>query len=101
MNTLTPQDLSLVGFAAGHWADWQLATTNGNRKRLRQVGRAGMLVHRQADLYAAAPELHQVLASLIEVLHDHDTREVHHARRAVHRAACKTVPCDGYQLQLL
>lgn len=98
---LTPQLVALVGFAASSYADQYLILLGEDNQRYTRLRSAGLRLHQQADLYAAAPHLHEALASLIELFGDHDGREFHTARHAVHRAACKTVPADGYQLNLL
>lgn len=98
---LTPQLVSLVGFAASSYADQYLILLGEDDQRYTRLRSAGLRLHQQADLYAAAPRLHEVLASLIELFRDHDATELHHARRVVHRAGIKTVPEDGYQLSLL
>lgn len=71
MKAITPQTLSLIGFAASEWAGERI---NGSRHRrqYRQLIAAGLQLHSNADLYAAAPRLE---AALRQVLH--------HARRAV------------------
>lgn len=98
---LTPQLVSLVGFAATAYADEYLVRLGEDDHRYTRLRDAGLRVHQRADLYAAAPRLHEVLASLIELFRDHDATELHQARHVVHRAATKTVPEDGYQLNLL
>ena len=71
MNRLSPRTLSLVGFAASEWAGERL---NGSRhrKQYRQLVAAGLQLHTNADLYAAAPKLEAALRRVIS-----------HARRVV------------------
>ena len=71
MNRLNPRTLSLVGFAASEWAGERI---NGSRHRrqYRQLIAAGLELHSNADLYAAAPKLEAALRRVID-----------HARRAV------------------
>lgn len=98
---LTPQLVAMVGFAASSYADQYQILLGEDDQRYTRIRNAGHAMHQQADLYAAAPHLHEALASLIELFGDHDGRELHHARHAMHRAGIKTVPEDGYQLNLL
>lgn len=71
MKAITPQTLSLIGFAASEWAGERI---NGSRhrSRYRQLIAAGLELHTNADLYAAAPRLEAALRQVIN-----------HARRAV------------------
>jgi hypothetical protein len=98
---LTPQLVSLVGFAATAYADEYLVRLGENDRRYLRLRDAGLRVHQEADLLAAAPRLHEALASLLELFRDHEASELHTARHVVHRATVKTVPQDGYQLNLL
>jgi hypothetical protein len=98
---LTPQLVAQVGFAASAYADQYMILLGEDDRRYRKLRDAGLRLHTHADLYAAAPHLQDALSSLVALFGDHDGREFHSARHAVHRAKCKTVPCDGYQLQLL
>lgn len=71
MNRISPRTLSLVGFAASEWAGERL---NGSRHRrqYRQLIAAGLELHTNAGLYAAAPRLDAALRQVIN-----------HARKAV------------------
>lgn len=71
MNRISPRTLSLIGFAASEWAGERI---NGSRHRrqYRQLIAAGLQLHTNADLYAAAPKLKAALRQVLR-----------HARRAV------------------
>ena len=97
---LTPQLVAQVGFAASSYADQYILLGQSNR-RYHTIREAGLRLHAQADLYAAAPQLQDALSSLVALFGDHEGREFHTARHVVHRATFRSVPCDGYQLQLL
>jgi hypothetical protein len=98
---LTPQLVAQVGFAASSYADQYMILLGEDDRRYQKLRDAGLRLHSHADLYAAAPHLHEALSALVGLFDGHDGREFHSARHAVHRAKSKTVPCDGYQLQLL
>lgn len=71
MNRITPRTLSLIGFAASEWEGERI---NGSRHRrqYRQLIAAGLQLHTNANLYAAAPRLDAALRQVIN-----------HARKAV------------------
>ena len=71
MKRLSPQLLSLVGFAASEWASERV---NGSRHKAqyRRLIAAGLELHTNADRYAAAPRMEIALKRAI----DHAVRAV-------------------------
>lgn len=71
MKRLSPQLLSLVGFAAAEWAGERV---NGSRhkRQYRRLVAAGLEFHTNADRYAAAPRMEAALKRVI----DHAVRAV-------------------------
>lgn len=65
MKTLTPQMLSLVGFAASEWAGERV---NGSRHRAqyRRLIAAGLELHTNATRYSAAPKIEVALREVID-----------------------------------
>lgn len=71
MKRLSPQLLSLVGFAASQWAEERV---NGSRhkRQYRRLVAAGLELHTNADRYSAAPRMEAALKRVI----DHAVRAV-------------------------
>lgn len=65
MPRITARTLSLVGFAASEWAGERLQSSSHPR-RYRELVAAGLELHTNASLYAAAPRLEQALHQVID-----------------------------------
>jgi len=63
MKRISARTLSLVGFAASQWASERL---NGSkhRRQYQQLIAAGLVLHEQPELYAAAPRMRRALATI-------------------------------------
>lgn len=71
MKRLSPELLSLVGFAASQWAE-ERVNGSRHRRRYRQLIAAGLELHQNAHQYAAAPRMEAALKRVI----DHAVRAV-------------------------